>query len=110
MQLLRIAIGVGLAVVSVATAQSEPKPTNPSTASVKDDDMGPAAFMWPPDRVWSGDMDNQAPCGSRSAAGNRTKFPLSKSFCNTDGRCRVYQYLLTCIPVSWWCGGSCSTR
>ncbi|EFQ26797.1 uncharacterized protein GLRG_02617 [Colletotrichum graminicola M1.001] len=41
-----------------------------------DDEMGPAAFMWPADRVWSGDMDNQEPCGSRSGVGNRTEFPL----------------------------------
>jgi hypothetical protein len=49
----------------------------PTDASVTDEDMGPAAFMWPPDRVWSGDMDNKAPCGSRASAGNRTEFPLS---------------------------------
>ncbi|KAM5349245.1 hypothetical protein ACJ41O_005752 [Fusarium nematophilum] len=50
---------------------------NPSTASVTDDEMGPAAFMWPPDRVWSGDRDNEAPCGSRASPGNRTEFPLT---------------------------------
>ncbi|KAF4446860.1 hypothetical protein F53441_9564 [Fusarium austroafricanum] len=49
----------------------------PTDASVKDKDMGPAAFMWPPDRVWSGDMDNKAPCGSRASAGNRTEFPMT---------------------------------
>ncbi|TKW49548.1 hypothetical protein CTA1_5573 [Colletotrichum tanaceti] len=42
----------------------------------QDDEMGPAAFMWPADRVWSGDMDNQEPCGSRAGVGNRTRFPL----------------------------------
>ncbi|KAL2207813.1 hypothetical protein CC79DRAFT_1368670 [Sarocladium strictum] len=41
------------------------------------DDMGPAAFMWPPDRVWSAAADNQAPCGSVAGVGNRTNFPLS---------------------------------
>ncbi|GKU09453.1 gpi-anchored protein [Fusarium langsethiae] len=49
----------------------------PTNATVTDEEMGPAAFMWPPDRVWSGDMDNRAPCGSRAPAGNRTKFPLT---------------------------------
>ncbi|RGP74488.1 hypothetical protein FLONG3_6047 [Fusarium longipes] len=62
-----------LALATLATSQ-ENTPTN---ASVTDEDMGPAAFMWPPDRVWSGDMDNRAPCGSRAAAGNRTEFPLT---------------------------------
>lgn len=79
MHLTRIAVGAGLALASAISAQSEPQPSNPSTASVTDNYMGPAAFMWPPDRVWSGDMDNQAPCGSRAAAGNRTKFPISTS-------------------------------
>jgi hypothetical protein len=41
-------------------------------------DMGPAAFMWPPDRVWSAQMDNTPPCGSVESPTNRTKFPLSK--------------------------------
>ncbi|KAM0430102.1 hypothetical protein ACHAPT_006108 [Fusarium lateritium] len=49
---------------------------NPSNASVTDDEMGPAAFMWPTDRVWAGDVDNKAPCGSRASAGNRTDFPM----------------------------------
>ncbi|KAJ9136855.1 hypothetical protein NKR23_g9497 [Pleurostoma richardsiae] len=40
-------------------------------------DMGPAAFMWPPDRTWSSDEDNTAPCGSSSGVGNRTSFPLT---------------------------------
>lgn len=83
MHSLRTALAIGLAMASAVAAQHDPKaskvPENPSTSSVTDDNMGPAAFMWPPDRVWSGDMDNQAPCGSRAAPGNRTKFPLSKS-------------------------------
>lgn len=40
------------------------------------DDMGPAAFMWPPDRVWSAAADNTSPCGSVADASNRTEFPL----------------------------------
>lgn len=39
--------------------------------------MGPAAFMWPADRVWSAAMDNTAPCGTVAGPGNRTGFPLS---------------------------------
>lgn len=42
-------------------------------------DMGPAAFMWPPDRVWSAAADNHAPCGSVAGVGNRTEFPLGKA-------------------------------
>ncbi|TQV95624.1 hypothetical protein V2A60_000809 [Cordyceps javanica] len=38
--------------------------------------IGPAAFMWPPDRVWSADADNTAPCGSIAGVQNRTTFPL----------------------------------
>ncbi|KAH8887286.1 hypothetical protein GQ53DRAFT_750077 [Thozetella sp. PMI_491] len=45
--------------------------------SVTATDMGPAAFMWPPDRVWSAALDNTAPCGSAASAGNRTGFPLT---------------------------------
>lgn len=41
-------------------------------------DMGPAAFLWPPDRAWSSAADNTAPCGSNADIGNRTEFPLSK--------------------------------
>ncbi|KAK0720110.1 hypothetical protein B0H67DRAFT_608839 [Lasiosphaeris hirsuta] len=40
-------------------------------------DMGPASFMWPPDRAWSGQMDNTAPCGSVDSVVNRTEFPLA---------------------------------
>ncbi|KAF4775642.1 WSC2 [Colletotrichum scovillei] len=40
------------------------------------DNMGPAAFLWPPDREWSADADNTAPCGSTNGPGVRTEFPL----------------------------------
>lgn len=43
-------------------------------------EMGPAAFMWPEDRVWAGDADNTAPCGSVAAIVSRTEFPMSESF------------------------------
>ncbi|RBR26359.1 uncharacterized protein FIESC28_00859 [Fusarium coffeatum] len=62
-----------LTLASFALSQDVP----PTNASATDDEMGPAAFMWPPDRVWSGDVDNRAPCGSRTSAGNRTEFPLT---------------------------------
>ncbi|KAF6812138.1 hypothetical protein CPLU01_14961 [Colletotrichum plurivorum] len=61
---LKAVVALGLA--SLAAAQH----------TKQDDEMGPAAFMWPADRVWSGDMDNQQPCGSKSGVANRTKFPL----------------------------------
>ncbi|KAF2219151.1 hypothetical protein BDZ85DRAFT_268995 [Elsinoe ampelina] len=38
--------------------------------------MGPAAFMWPPDREWGAAQDNTSPCGSSSGVVNRTDFPL----------------------------------
>ncbi|KAK9320440.1 hypothetical protein V1517DRAFT_340736 [Lipomyces orientalis] len=40
-------------------------------------EMGPVAFLWPPDREWSDDMDNTGPCGSATNAVNRTEFPLT---------------------------------
>lgn len=43
------------------------------------DEMGPAAFMWPADRVWSAAMDNTAPCGSVANPGNRSEFPMRMS-------------------------------
>ncbi|KAL4993124.1 hypothetical protein BDV10DRAFT_33001 [Aspergillus recurvatus] len=39
-------------------------------------EMGPAAFLWPPDRTWGAAYDNNAPCGSTSGVSNRTQFPL----------------------------------
>ena len=39
--------------------------------------MGPVAFLWPPDREWSDEADNTAPCGSSAGVmSNRTMFPL----------------------------------
>ncbi|CAG7931670.1 unnamed protein product [Penicillium olsonii] len=40
-------------------------------------DMGPAAFLWPPDRAWGAEQDNTAPCGSSAGVTNRTDFPLT---------------------------------
>ncbi|KAL4787982.1 hypothetical protein BJX76DRAFT_353776 [Aspergillus varians] len=39
-------------------------------------EMGPVAFLWPPDRTWRAAYDNNAPCGSASGVTNRTEFPL----------------------------------
>lgn len=40
--------------------------------------MGPVSFMWPPDREWSEDYENTAPCGSASGPmTNRSMFPLN---------------------------------
>ncbi|EXJ90975.1 hypothetical protein A1O1_04082 [Capronia coronata CBS 617.96] len=41
--------------------------------------MGPAAFLWPPDRAYSAAWDNTAPCGSSAGVSNRTQFPLSNA-------------------------------
>ncbi|KAJ5155246.1 hypothetical protein N7492_008049 [Penicillium capsulatum] len=40
-------------------------------------DMGPAAFLWPPDRPWGAAQDNTPPCGSSEGVTNRTQFPLA---------------------------------
>jgi hypothetical protein len=41
-------------------------------------EMGPVAFMWPPDRNWGAAFDNIGPCGSNTQVVNRTAFPLGK--------------------------------
>lgn len=41
-------------------------------------EMGPVAFMWPPDRIWDAAHDNIAPCGSALGVSNRTIFPLTQ--------------------------------
>ncbi|RMJ07058.1 hypothetical protein BHE90_003215 [Fusarium euwallaceae] len=74
MTMLKNLLLLGLATFVVGRPDDDDIPTG---ASVTDDEMGPAAFMWPADRVWSGDVDNKAPCGSKASAGNRTDFPLT---------------------------------
>lgn len=64
MALLVVATALAL---SAARAQQQP---------AAGDDMGPAAFLWPPGRVWSAAADNTPPCGSVTRAGKRTRFPL----------------------------------
>ncbi|KZZ97413.1 hypothetical protein AAL_03377 [Moelleriella libera RCEF 2490] len=62
----------GVTAVLAASAMA----ANPTSST----NMGPAAFMWPPDRSWSAAADNTAPCGSVDVVRNRTSFPL------TDGK------------------------
>lgn len=50
-------------------------------------EMGPVAFMWPPDRVWGADQDNHAPCGSAASVTNRTVFPLRKFLLSGRAHC-----------------------
>ncbi|KND93682.1 hypothetical protein TOPH_01412 [Tolypocladium ophioglossoides CBS 100239] len=47
-----------------------------SAADISAEDIGPAAFMWPPERMWSAAADTTPPCGSVAGVGNRTTFPL----------------------------------
>ncbi|OIW29734.1 hypothetical protein CONLIGDRAFT_680555 [Coniochaeta ligniaria NRRL 30616] len=82
------------------------------------EDMGPAAFMWPSDRVWNAAMDNTAPCGSVDDVTTRTQFPLdggvvalvaqddsysvtmSISFKNNPSSQSDFTYILTPIPIT----------
>ncbi|KAF2441073.1 hypothetical protein P171DRAFT_419191 [Karstenula rhodostoma CBS 690.94] len=47
-------------------------------AGAEGTEMGPVAFLWPPDRNWNAQADNIAPCGSRDGPSNRTEFPLTQ--------------------------------
>ncbi|KAI0460773.1 hypothetical protein LJB42_001573 [Komagataella kurtzmanii] len=42
--------------------------------------MGEIAMMFPPDREWSEDTENEPPCGTSAGVGNRTDFPLDDGF------------------------------
>lgn len=55
-------------------------------------EMGPVAFMWPPDRLWGADFDNHAPCGSAANVANRTIFPLRKFSIFIDA---IWMFMLT---------------
>ncbi|PVI05623.1 hypothetical protein DM02DRAFT_610605 [Periconia macrospinosa] len=59
----------------LACAQTDPKKHGEGEEG---NSMGPVAFMWPPDRLWTAASDNVGPCGSPSGPGNRTSFPLSQ--------------------------------
>lgn len=53
-------------------------------------EMGPVAFMWPPDREWGAAQDNRAPCGSSQGVVNRTDFPLGASRSSTSQHARHF--------------------
>ncbi|PNS21013.1 hypothetical protein CAC42_3350 [Sphaceloma murrayae] len=61
-----------LLIVSAVGVQGQDEPHGSEAAKT----MGPAAFMWPPDREWGAAQDNTAPCGSTAGVTNRTDFPL----------------------------------
>ncbi|KAH7008535.1 hypothetical protein EDB80DRAFT_892951 [Ilyonectria destructans] len=67
---LRSALGGLAAMVAFAYA---------ATDYGTEEEMGPAAFMWPADRVWAASMDNTAPCGSVASPGNRSEFPMQSA-------------------------------
>lgn len=54
-----------------------------------DDDMGPAAFLWPTDRAYSAVNDNTAPCGSAAGVTNRTDFPMSMFLSHLKTSCML---------------------
>ncbi|KAG8625776.1 hypothetical protein KVT40_006177 [Elsinoe batatas] len=64
---------VSFAVLSLLCSHVAAQDTHGSEAAKT---MGPAAFMWPPDREWGAAQDNTSPCGSSSGVVNRTDFPL----------------------------------
>jgi hypothetical protein len=70
--------------------------------------MGPVAFMWPSDRVWSGSEDNVAPCGN-AAIMNRTDYPvggmyfshLTKTHADTNLPAVTSKVALTIASEAW---------
>lgn len=69
--LIKAVVALALAFPQTTAADGIPEGAN--------EGMGPAAFMWPADRVWSAAADNTAPCGSVASVVNRTDFPLRMS-------------------------------
>src|SRR4051794_29356650 len=67
-----------------------------------EDEMGPAAFMWPADRVWSASMDNTAPCGSVASPGNRSEFPMSMLCYAFHFENRVADHEKPMQRLPWW--------
>ncbi|CAM1508021.1 Fc.00g048690.m01.CDS01 [Cosmosporella sp. VM-42] len=63
-------------------------------------EMGPAAFMWPADRVWSAAMDNTAPCGSVASVGNRSEFPMKNGKIALIGQDESYDIQLSISYLS----------
>ncbi|KAK7415664.1 hypothetical protein QQX98_005696 [Neonectria punicea] len=64
------------------------------------DEMGPAAFMWPADRVWAASMDNTAPCGSVASPGNRSQFPMTSAKVALIGQDESYDIELSISYLS----------
>lgn len=62
---------------SVAFLAALPSALSQAHGEEASQEMGPVAFMWPPDREWGAAQDNHAPCGSHQGVENRTEFPLS---------------------------------
>lgn len=85
--LAAMALLATLAAACAMMASGAGAATNPTTST----SIGPAAFMWPPDRVWSADADNTAPCGSIAGVQNRTTFPLRTFFSYFRNSCYFYQ-------------------
>jgi hypothetical protein len=59
-----------------ATAHDDKGPTHGKGEEGKS--MGPVAFMYPPDRLWTAANDNTGPCGSSEGPSNRTLYPLTQ--------------------------------
>jgi hypothetical protein len=64
-------------------------------AMAASDTMGPAAFMWPPDRVWNAQIDNTSPCGSVASPGNRTNFPLEDGLVSLTAQDDSYSVIMS---------------
>jgi len=64
-------------VLAAATLSTHVKAQEAHGEGLEDTVMGPVAFLWPDNRVWSADAENHGPCGSDSGVVNRTEFPLS---------------------------------
>ncbi|TQV94871.1 GPI anchored protein [Cordyceps javanica] len=70
---LRTAAVAAWAFMAAGAGAADSQPTTSDT-------IGPAAFMWPPDRVWSADADNTAPCGSIADNGRIALVAQDESF------------------------------
>ena len=71
----------------------------PKVNAQTSDDMGPVAFLWPPDRAWGAAQDNTPPCGSQAGVTNRTEFPLSKS--TRDYKKVLLEHCQHCTHSKW---------
>lgn len=67
-----------LSLLSVFTAMAMCVGAQTHGEGAEGTEMGPVAFLWPPDRNWTASADNIAPCGSPDGPSDRTEFPLSQ--------------------------------